>query len=92
MSKERTEGKRGTGRKMGSCGTVASLHYVNCNPLNGNVRRLLRPGISPHSPSPAALTVSLLWILMAMQRAVKEEIIDCPARPLFVLTLSCLEV
>lgn len=58
---------------------MASLHYVNCNLLNRNV-------VSP-PPPPQALTVSLLWILMAMQRAVKEEVIDCPAWPLFVLTL-----
>lgn len=38
MSKERTEGKRGTGGEMWSCGTVASLLYVDCDPLNGNVR------------------------------------------------------
>lgn len=42
--------------------------------------------------SPAALTVSLLCILMAAQRAVKEEVIDCAAWPLFVLTLTCLGV
>lgn len=38
MSKEKTEGKCGMGINMGSCGIVASLHYVNWNPLNGNVR------------------------------------------------------
>lgn len=49
---------------------------------------LLRSNISSHSP----LLLCLLWILMAMRRAVKEEVIDCPSWLLFVLTLSCLEV
>jgi len=84
-SKERTQGKCG----MGSCGTAAILHYGNFNPLNGNVRRRrggltqprLRPGAAPSSRCPAALPVCVLWILMAMQRSVKEEVIGCPARP-----------
>lgn len=48
----------------------------------------------PHPPTPhcPADAMSVLWILMTMQRTVKEESIDCPRRLLFVLTPSCSEV
>lgn len=39
MSKEKTEGKRGTGRKIGSCGTDKSILCELKNPLNRNAKR-----------------------------------------------------